>query len=133
MNRALRRRPAAEYNNYYGKAGLLYYYMFFAPERSGQMARDAALRARGKSPTDAGPEAFGDLGTLQRELVADIHQRTMPSLALTADKLIVGPIAVRTLSDGEAAAIPWIVRSRLGVDGAGAAEVVAKARLLAAK
>lgn len=127
------KHKTSEYDNYYGKAWLLYHFMFFTPERSGQMSKYANLLAKGKAPVDAGTEAFGDLGKLQRELDAYMRQRLMHSLALPADKLVVGPIAVRKLSEGEAAAIPYIVRSRRGVDDAGAKDVVAKMSAVAAR
>ncbi|MES1264046.1 MAG: tetratricopeptide repeat protein, partial [Variovorax sp.] len=54
-------------------------------------------------------------------------------LKVPPDRLKIGPITVRRLSEGEGASMPIRIRSKRGVDAAAAAEVVLDAREVAAK
>jgi Flp pilus assembly protein TadD len=119
------------FDSFYGKSWLLYHYLVLGGKRPGQLAKYLALMAAGKSSTDAGREAFGDLTKLEHELDGYMQQRLL-TLTFPADRLAIGPVSVRALRPGEAAMMPLLVRSKRGVDKEQAAVLVAEARKVAA-
>jgi len=95
---------------FYGKSWLLYHYLTFNSERKGQFATYLTLLRQGKSSAEAGEAAFGDLDQLERDIEIYLRQRRMTSFELPAETLQPGPVAIRTLSAGEAAAMPLRIR-----------------------
>lgn len=118
---------------FYGKSWLLYHYLTFAPERRGQFAKYLQLLANGTPMRDAGTQAFGDLDTLEKDLERYLRQRRLTAITLKPEKLIIGPVAVRALSAGEAEIMPVRIRSRRGVSREDAAALLVEARRIAAK
>jgi tetratricopeptide (TPR) repeat protein len=121
------------FDAFYGKSWLLYHYLTLGGTRNGQLRKYAALLAAGKSSPEAGREAFGDLGRLEKELDKYLNRRKMLTIAFAAGKLPAGRVSVRRLSAGEAAVMPLVIRSRRGVTREQANELVAEVREVAAE
>jgi Flp pilus assembly protein TadD len=73
------------------------------------------------------------LKTLDKALDVYLRQRRMHYIRVPPDRLTVGQIAVRPLSEGEGASMAVRIRSKRGVDEKAAAEVVQEAREVAGK
>ncbi|MCW2351419.1 MULTISPECIES: hypothetical protein [unclassified Sphingobium] len=99
-------KSASQGAAFYGRSWLLYHYLTFSKERPGQLAIYLRLLRSGKSLTEAATGAFGDLNALQRDLDKYLGQSRMTYLELPAATLKPGPVSVRALSEGEAAAMP---------------------------
>jgi hypothetical protein len=126
-------RPNGGYDAFYGKSWLLFHYLTFSEERRGQLQRYLDLIGQGKSSRDAGTEAFGDFGKLDRDLSAYLSKRRMTALSLRPEMLKTGPVEVSRLSAGEAAMMPVRIRSRIGVDEEEAKALLGDARAVAAR
>lgn len=122
------------YDTFYGRAWLLYHYLFFAEDRKGQMTAYTGHLLDGKTALQAAETAFGDLDQLDRDLDRYAKSRRMKGFNLTPEMLPpVPPIAVRPLSEGHAAVMPLIIRSQKGVNREEAAKIVAQVRQVAAR
>jgi len=121
------------YDNFYGRAWALFHYLFTDTARRKQLVDYLNRLNRGEAELAAATAAFGDLKALDKSLDKYIKQRQWNYLRITPDKLTVGPIAVRRLSEAEAASMPIRIRSKRGVDEKSAAEVVVDAREVATK
>jgi tetratricopeptide (TPR) repeat protein len=120
------------FDAFYGKSWLLYHYLTLGGERPGQLRKYVALMAQGESSPQAGRDAFGDLGQLERELDKYLNQSKMLSAKFGPGKLPTGHVSVRRLSAGEAAMMPLTIRSRRGVTREMALELVPEVRKVAA-
>ena len=116
---------------FYGKSWLLYHYLIFSEERSGQIDKYSALLAVGTPMPDAALAAFGDFEDLERNLERYSRQRQLGSLRLPPELVPPGPVAIRTLSEAEAAIMPVRIRSKVGVDAEIAARTLLDARAVA--
>ncbi|MCW2380775.1 MULTISPECIES: hypothetical protein [unclassified Sphingobium] len=101
-----RDKSASRGTSFYGRSWLLFHYLTFSKDRPGQLATYQRLLRSGKSLTDAATSAFGDLNALQRDLNQYLGKSRMTYLELPAAALKPGPVSVRALSEGEAAAMP---------------------------
>ena len=117
---------------FYGKSWLLYHYLIFSEERAGQIDQYQRHLVDGMTSIEAGEAAFGDLDVLERELKAYMRAK-LASFLLPADKLSVSPIAIRALTEGEAAMMDVQIPSQRGVNAEQAAELVVEARAIAAR
>lgn len=117
---------------FYGESWLLYHYLVFTRERSGQLRGYMRAMTEGKSSLEAAREAFGDLDQLERELQRYGRQRTMLSWQFQPGQLEIDPVTVRRISAGEARIMPVRIRSRRGVTREEAIELLAQARTIAA-
>jgi tetratricopeptide (TPR) repeat protein len=121
------------YDNFYGRSWLLFHYMFTTDDHRKMIVDYLNRLNRGEPELAAATAAFGDLKALDKALDAYLRQRKMQYLRVTADRLTVGPIVVRKLSEAEGESMPIRIRSKRGVDEKTAKEVVAEARALAQK
>lgn len=121
------------YDNFYGRSWLLFHYLFTDEDRRKQVVDYLNRLNRGEAELSAATAAFGDLKALDKALTAYLRQRKMHYLRITPDRLSVGQVTVRALSEGEAASLPIRIRSKRGVDQKIAAEVVVDAREIAQK
>jgi tetratricopeptide (TPR) repeat protein len=119
------------FDAFYGKSWLLYHYLTFGKTRGGQLKQYLMLMGQGKSSTEAGVEAFGDLKALERELDKYAREKILAAV-FAPEGLPIGPINVRALSAGEAAVLPVRIRSRRGVTREQALELLPEAREIAA-
>jgi tetratricopeptide (TPR) repeat protein len=131
---AAERKPRGnDFGAFYGKSWLLYHYLTFTPERSGQLRGYLRAMTSGKSSLQAAQEVFGDLNQLERELERYAGQRTMLSLQFQPGQLEIAPMTVRRISAGEAAMMPVRIRSDRGVTREQAIDLLVEARAVAAQ
>jgi len=121
------------YDAYYGRSWLLYHYLRFNPARSGQLVRYWQAVAQGADSTEAAIAVFGDLDALERELRDYGRERSMAGMRFGAQNISIGRVSVARISDGHAAMMEVIMRSKRGVDDEKAARLVEEARSIAAK
>lgn len=120
-----------EFLSLYGKGWLLTHYMTFEPARRGQITRYVDGIQRGEPPLQSARAAFGDLKKLERELQAYLIRKTVSTVTIPASDINVGPIAIRPLSEAEAAILPVVMRSHRGVTKSQAPLVARDARRVA--
>ena len=118
---------------FYGKSWLLFHYLTFSKERSGQLTRYLTLLAQGQAGKTAATEAFGDLGQLEKELDGYLRQPRLTMVRLPPARLSTGPVDVRKLTPGEAAILPVRIQSKRGVDLEQAKKLLPEARKVAAR
>lgn len=128
-----RRGKSKSYDAFYGKSWLLYHYLELGGARSGQLAKYGAALGKGKPLREAGLEAFGDFGVLEKELDGYLRKSRILMIKIPPKHLGIGQITTRVLRPGEAAMMPVIIRSRRGVDSTTAPAVLADARAVAAR
>eukprot|EP01041_Mallomonas_annulata_P029877 gene29877-51939_t len=126
-------RKVKGYDEFYGRSWLLYHYLQMSGTRPGQLTKYRAALANGATEWDAAQTAFGDLKVLDKELKAYLNKGKMRYLPIAADKLAVGPITIRKLSEAESAMMPIILESKRGVDEESAKVLLPKAQAVAAK
>lgn len=132
------RKKPARYDSFYGHSWLLYHYLLMesldpdAP-RNGQLSQYLANLLAGQQALEAARGAFGDLAALDRDRTIYLKRGRLMSFQLPADRVSVGPIAIRDLSAGASEAMSLRYRSRRGVDTEQAAEIVIEARQIAAQ
>ncbi|MGX7925512.1 DUF1570 domain-containing protein [Tsuneonella sp. HG094] len=122
------KRKSRRYDSFYGQSWLLYHYLMFVPERTGQIGKYLREFAAGKPPLDAARAAFGDLSVLSTDLQKYLRQRRMMMIVAKPERISTGPVTVTRLSVGHSKMMPAIIRSRRGVDEETAKEVLALAR-----
>jgi tetratricopeptide (TPR) repeat protein len=120
-----------ERDRLYGMGWLLTHYLTFEPSRKGQLARYIENIQKGMSVLDAATAAFGDLKKLNRELEG-YKRNKLRGLRVAGSTLKVAPIAVRAMTEGEAATMDIHIRSRRGVNEKTALSLAAEARKVAA-
>jgi tetratricopeptide (TPR) repeat protein len=121
------------YDNFYGRSWVLFHYLFTDTSRRQQLVDYLNRLNRGEAELAAATAALGDLKALDKALDRYLQQRRMHYIRVTPDRLSVGQITVRRLSEGEAASMPIRIRSKRGVDDKAAAELVQEAREIAGK
>ena len=127
------KRTSRRYDAFYGRSWLLFHYLAFSQSRRGQLQEYwAALRA-GTASLEAAQSIFGDLEALDDELQSYNRKKRLPAMQYNANDIRIGAVNVRDLSPGMNAMMPVILRSKRGVDDQQAAEVLPKARAIAAK
>ncbi|MCU0946657.1 MAG: hypothetical protein MUF47_00180 [Porphyrobacter sp.] len=120
-------------NSFYGHSWLLYHYLTFREERAGQLTTYQRALVSGKTSLEAGEAAFGNLDALNTEVRAYLRSGKTMSFAIPPDRLQIGAVKMRALSEGEAAMMDVAIRSQRGVNSAQAAELVTQARTIAAR
>lgn len=115
----------------YASSWLLMHYLYADNAGRAKVLDYIARLNTGASELDAARAAFGDLEQLERDLRRYLERGRLGYWKL-AD-LETGPIDIRQLNDGEAAIMPVMIRSKVGVDEMMAAEVVVQARAIAAE
>ena len=126
------KRKSKRADAFYGRSWALYHYLTFAEERTGQLSKYWIKVAEGTPPRQAAEEAFGNFDQLQKDL--DRYLRASRSLTydLKPELVPIGEVAVRKLSAGHAAAMPFIIRSRRGVTDDTAQQLLTELREVAA-
>jgi tetratricopeptide (TPR) repeat protein len=119
-------------DGFYGRGWLLTHYLTLEPARRGQLSAYVGLLNSGTDSLTAAKKVFGDLGTLDKELNRYVRQSTLRYMRLDPKAIEIEPISVRTLAPGEAAVMDVRIRSKRGVDEAGAKALLPLARKAAA-
>ncbi len=122
-----------EFGAFYGKSWLLYHYLIFSKERAGQLKTYGSALRSGKGLHEAAVDAFGDLDILEKDMNSYLRQRRMSLFNVSGEALKTGPVAVRTLSQGEADMVPVKIRSKRGVDREQALDLLTDARQIAGR
>jgi tetratricopeptide (TPR) repeat protein len=121
-----------EYDAFYGQSWLLFHYLQMEPDRAGQLSKYEKLLAAGTLAIEAAEGAFGNLDQLERDMKSYQRRRTINTLVVDGNTLQSGPIAIRTLRPGEAAIMPTVIESRVGVSSEEALALLPEARKVAA-
>ncbi|EAQ29386.1 hypothetical protein NAP1_01400 [Erythrobacter sp. NAP1] len=119
------------YDAYYGRSWLLFHYLRFNPERAGQLAQYWQYVAQGADSMEAAQAVFGDLDALESELRAYGRERSMAGMRFASNRIRIGSIKTSELSEGHAAMMQVIMRSKSGVNEEEAAALVEDARRVA--
>ena len=104
---------AQEWELTYGRGWLLAHYLTFEKSRRNQLGRYIAGIQRGESAIGSARAAFGDLKQLNRELDTYLRAKRHSGIGIPASKLVVGPVALRSLTAAENAILP--VRMKLAI------------------
>tara|TARA_A100001391_G_scaffold113447_1_gene76321 strand:- start:9 stop:1601 length:1593 start_codon:yes stop_codon:yes gene_type:complete len=126
-----RKNRSKRYDAFYGRAWLLYHYLYFAEDRRGQLGQYLVAIARGTDQVEAANRAFGDFDELQKDLDRYLRQRRMKVWNLGADALQTAPVRVRELSEGEGEVMPFRIRLQRGVTREEALELLPDVREVA--
>lgn len=116
----------------YARGWLLAHFLMFTPERRGQLDRYISLIQQGKTALASAREAFGDLDALRRDLDHYLEKPRLSGIVVPANKIHPGPVTIRELGPGEAAAVALAMRSEAGVNKQTAPAVLSAARKAAA-
>ena len=127
------RRKERPTDAFYGRSWVLYHYLTFNPDRRDQLVTYSKAIRSGQSSIDAAESAFGDLDTLERELMQYIRGRNFKMLELQAKDMPIGKVTLRRLPEGESNVMPLRIRSQRGVNSEQAAEILEDVRELAAR
>ncbi len=122
-----------KYDAFYGRSWLLFHYLRFEESRAGQLNAYWQAIREGQSSLEAAEMAFGDLDELEDELENYSKARKMFNYRLPPERVPIGPVAVREVSEGLGEMLPIIIRSQRGVNKEEAAEVLVDAREVAAE
>ncbi|MEM6584676.1 MAG: tetratricopeptide repeat protein [Pseudomonadota bacterium] len=126
-----RKQRGGRYDAFYGRSWLLYHYLRFNAERSGQLPQYWQAVASGTKSKEAAPIIFGDLDRLEKELKSYGRQKRMAGFRIPASAFQIGNISVDRLESGHAEMMDVIIRSKRGVSRAEALELIEKARAVA--
>jgi tetratricopeptide (TPR) repeat protein len=119
------------YNSFYGQSWVLFHYLQFDPERKGQLRQYESLLNEGVAAPDAASQAFGDLDRLDRDMQDYAQRRKLTIATIAPGALQMTPTVLRKLRPGEAAMMPVVIESRLGVTPEQGRSLVVKARAVA--
>lgn len=92
--------PKSGNDAFYGQSWALFHYLFFDPQRTGQLDRYQRLMAAGASALEAAEDAFGDVDELERDMGFYWKRRRLSALVVDRKTLTVGSVNVRALSRG---------------------------------
>ncbi len=116
----------------YSRGWALCHYLWLSGKRPGQYAKFLAELNKGGDPVGVGERVFGDLGKLNKELDSYILQHNFKFSTFSAEQLKAPTsVTVRKLSAGEAAIMPFRIRSSVGVSQRTALPLAVKARPVA--
>ena len=121
------------YDAFYAQSWLLFHYLLLEPARAGQLSKFQQRLATGDTALEAAEGAFGDLDRLASDLEAYQRRRLINVMVVDVKALGTGPVAVRKLRPGEAAMIPTMLESRVGVSLEEAVALLPRARTVAAQ
>lgn len=117
----------------YAQGWLLNHYLIFSPSRKGQI--DAYVKGieSGQNPRDAARAAFGDIGQLEKELVAYRKEKSWPYVKIDATKLEIDPVVVTPMSAGAAEVMLLRMHAKTGFRALNPQTVLKKAREIAVR
>lgn len=116
----------------YARGWALVHYLLLTPGRAGQLDRYLDLIGNNVPSLDAGRQAFGDLGKLDRDIKVHLRAAKFQGIEVPASKLPIGTVTVRPLSACAARIMPIRIRSAVGVNEKTASIVASDARRAAA-
>lgn len=116
----------------YGRGWLLTHYLMLDPARIKQLHQYLALLNSGTPSIAAAKQTFGDLGALDKALTTYLNARYLRAVTVKFADIPVPKIALRPLTEGQAALIAMRMLSRAGVNTETAKPLYAKAVAAAA-
>jgi tetratricopeptide (TPR) repeat protein len=117
----------------YSRGWAMIHYLWMSGKRPGQYVKFIKLLNENGDALAAGKEAFGDLDKLDQEINAYLRRSGFPSSRFSAEQLHTpADVAIRRLSAGEEAILPYRMQSLLGVDEDTAPKLANRARPVAA-
>jgi tetratricopeptide (TPR) repeat protein len=125
--------PKYRFESFYGQSWVLFHYLQMAPERKGQLSNYQQRLAAGDPALEAAETAFGDLSQLESDMEAYMRRKRLSAMHVDGAALDIGPIVMRKLRPGEAAMMPTMIESKVGVTDEEAKELVPEARKVAAR
>jgi hypothetical protein len=129
-----RRLAPEQVEQKYSRGWLLVHYLLLSGNRSGQFSRFITLLNRPTPVLDAAREAFGDLGVLNAEFDRYRLSPHFRGFRVTAQQLGPTPqVTIRTMRPGEAAIMPYRMRSVNGVNREQALQLIGAGRRIAAQ
>ena len=126
------RDAGSQYDAFYGQSWLLFHYLQMEPDRAGQLSKYEQQLAAGTVAIGAAEAAFGDLDELGRDMKSYQRRRSINTMVVDGRTLNSGPIVIRKLRPGEAAMMPIVIESRVGVSHEEALALLPEARKVAA-
>jgi tetratricopeptide (TPR) repeat protein len=111
----------------YSRGWLMLHYLSFDPARRKQLADYIVAITAGK-PVEEATKVFGNLDQLDITLTSHAKLRSLPSFRFTPAELVIGDVALRKLTPGEAATIYARMASVRGVNEKTAPRVAELAR-----
>lgn len=120
------------FDSFYGRSWVLFHYLQMEPERKGQLVKYQRLLAAGAKALEAAEQAFGDLDVLERNMDSYMRRGKLLARFIDAKALSTGSVTVRALPASEAAMMPTIIESEVGVTPEEAIALVPSARKVAA-
>jgi tetratricopeptide (TPR) repeat protein len=118
----------------YSRGWAMVHYLWMSGERPNQYVDFIAELNRTVDPLASGEKAFGDLGKLDRELDRYIRAHKFNLSRFTAEQIGASDeVAIRPLTDGEAAMIDYRIASSVGVDEKSAVKLAERARPVGAR
>lgn len=127
------RKRGNSYDAFYGRSWALFHYLTFSEARKGQLRDYQLAIASGTGPKQAARETFGDLDQLQKEVDRYLDKRKLWGFVIGPERLQLGAINLRQLSEGEAAVMPLRIRSQRGVSREQALELLPDVQAVAAQ
>jgi tetratricopeptide (TPR) repeat protein len=121
------------YDAFYAQSWLLFHHLLLEPARAGQLSKFQQRLATGDTALEAAENASGDLDRLASDLESYKRRRRINVMVVDVNALGTGPVAVRKLRPGEAAMIPTVIESRVGVSAEEAVALLPQARKVAAQ
>lgn len=123
----------SQIRGFYGKSFLLVHYLQFSPDRKGQL-KDYMVRVLdGEALMPAATAAFGSIEELERELADYQSTRALQALRVPRERIAAGDVTVRKLSRGEAAAMPYQMWVKRGLNKDRAGELLPNIEALAGR
>ncbi len=123
---------SSRYDAFYGRSWLLYHYLRFSPNRSGQLAQYWQAVASGEKSIEAAERIFGNLEELSDEVKAYGRKRNMAGMRFASGDVRIGAVNVEKLSKGHAAMMGVILRSKRGLRESQTQDVLRDSRAIAA-
>ena len=125
-------------DSFYGNAWLLYHFLTMAdfdPEmgRKGQIRTYQINLFTGQGALDAARNAFGDLDQLDKDTDKYLRQRKMKSFKLPPERVTIGPISIRTMTDAAGEAMSTRIQARRGINEEQAVALLPEIRAIGAK
>ncbi|MEP0191526.1 MAG: hypothetical protein ABJP70_12980 [Erythrobacter sp.] len=133
LDQALYEKNRSGNDAFYGRSWLLYHYLTFSEERSGQLGEYWSEVLSSTPSIEAGRKVFGDLNQLEKELKSYVRQRRMSTFSLKPGQLNASEVAIRKLPEGEAKMMPLRIRSQRGVSREQALDLLVDIRKVAGR
>jgi tetratricopeptide (TPR) repeat protein len=118
--------------SFYTQGWLLTHYLSMEPSRKGQIDKYVAQIDSGVPPLEAAKASFGDLGQLEKTLLAYRRQKQLPFIKINSAKLSIAPVTVTEMSRGAQESMPYRIRIKAAFADVGS-DLVSRVRAIADK